>query len=56
MITPDADAVFDAIYDSCYYGYPGLECEKYGESNWVMVGSTLLKCDWTSGNLYFRFK
>lgn len=56
MITPDADAVFDAIYKDCYYGGGGLECEKYGESNWITIGSTQVKADWTSGTLYFRFK
>lgn len=56
MITPDADAVFDTIYKACYYGVAGLECKKYEETNWITIGSTQLKTDWTSGTLYFRFK
>lgn len=56
IITPDADAVFSTIYKAGYEGGTGIECEKYGESNWITVGSTQLKSDWTTGNLYFRFK
>lgn len=51
MITPDADAVYNAIYqDYYYYGYAGLECENYEISNWITLGSTELRADLTKEN------
>ena len=50
MITPDADAVYNAIYQDYYYGYSGLECENYEISNWITLGSTELRADLTKEN------
>ena len=50
MITPDADAVYNAIYQDYYYGYAGLECENYEISNWITLGSTELRADLTKEN------
>lgn len=56
MITPDANSVYSLIYQDFYEGGAGLDCEKYSESDWITVGSTQLKADWTTGTLYYRFK
>lgn len=55
MVTPDADAIYNVIYQSIYYGGTGIECDRGQESNWITVGNTQLKTDRTSG-YYFRFK
>lgn len=56
MVTPDADAIYNTIYQDFYYGGTGIECEKYKESNWIIVGNSQIKSDWTTGELYYRFK
>lgn len=56
MITPDADAVYNAIYQGCYNGYPGLECENYEISNWITLGSTELRVDLTGSYIVYNIK
>ena len=56
MVTPDANAIYNTIYQDFYYGGAGIESEKYEESNWIIVGNSQIKSDWTTGELYYRFK
>ena len=56
MVTPDADAVFNVVYQDCYYGYPGLECEKGFISNWITLGNTQLRVDLTGNDIVYNIK
>ena len=56
MINPDADAIYNAIYQDCYHGYPGLELISSGTSNWVTIGNTQLRVTMSNGILYYDIK
>lgn len=56
MITPDADIVFDAIYQAFYHDYPGLVVPQYSVGDWVTVGNTQLKTDYSSGKIKILIK
>ena len=56
MITPDADAVYNAIYESCYSDYPGLVIEPYTTGNWVSIGNTEVRADGSTGSLYYHIR
>lgn len=56
MITPDADAVYSAIYESCYNDYPGLVIEPYTTGNWVAIGNTEVRADGSTGALHYHIK
>ena len=52
MVTPDADAIFNAIYQDCYYGYPGLELDSLKVSNWITIGNSQLRVSAKNGIVF----
>lgn len=56
LVNPDADAVYDAIYQSMYHGYDGLVVPQYSVGDWVQIGNSQVMLDYSTGVLNFIIK